>query len=256
MKAADIITALQRRWPSDEYVHVLEAPLDPGRQGTKIDDLVISGWASRGYEVIAVEVKVSRSDLLREVQHVEWEYDWDPAWVADNPYQVESWGGVDSPYRSRSRVGPTSWMNDRLLAGSERRVVVPDFSKSHRWRAHADRFYIATTAKLAAQAKAENLLPAGWGLIGVDEDGGTFEGSKAARNKDRKPFTWPQQIGLLRSAQDAGFGVRLGIERRAMDAARREVAAELERAYARLEAANNALMKIRVANGETHLGGA
>lgn len=75
MSAADVMSALRLRWPESEYVHVPEAPQDSGRQGRKIDLLVISMWRSRGHERDAVEVKVSMSDLRREIAQPE-KADW------------------------------------------------------------------------------------------------------------------------------------------------------------------------------------
>lgn len=67
MTAAEIMDALRKRWPDSEYVHVPEAPLDSGRQGRKVDLLVISMWSSRGHERDAVEIKVSMSDFRKEL---------------------------------------------------------------------------------------------------------------------------------------------------------------------------------------------
>lgn len=75
MSAADVMSALRLRWPESEYVHVPEAPQDSGRQGRKIDLLVISMWHSRRHERDAVEVKVSMSDLRREIGQPE-KADW------------------------------------------------------------------------------------------------------------------------------------------------------------------------------------
>lgn len=215
MKAAEVIEALQRRWPSDEYVHVLEAPLDASRQGTKIDDLVISTWASRGYRRMAVEVKVSRSDLLKEVQRVEWRY----RYTDDAP---------ERPMRVASTKPKPAWWIGEVDEPSIERVVVPDVSKSQRWREYAHEFWIACPMKLAVQARAEHLLPDDWGLIGVNDDLSTLVLAKPKVNHSARDLTWGATIGLLRAAQDAGFGVKLAIERRAAEAAHKAVADEIE----------------------------
>ncbi len=67
MNAAEVRTALTKRWPDSEYLHIQEAPLDHGRQGRKLDTLVLSLWQSRGHERDGVEIKVSRSDWTREI---------------------------------------------------------------------------------------------------------------------------------------------------------------------------------------------
>lgn len=66
MTAAEVRDALALRWPDSEYLAIPEAPTDSSRMGRKIDLLVISLWASRGFEREAVEVKVSYSDWTRE----------------------------------------------------------------------------------------------------------------------------------------------------------------------------------------------
>ena len=77
LSAADIVSVLcAKRWPEDAYVVLTEAPAgDPGRQGRKADLVALSAWRSRGYEVDAVEVKVSMPDWRRELAVAE-KADW------------------------------------------------------------------------------------------------------------------------------------------------------------------------------------
>lgn len=67
MKAEQIREALYRRWPTDEYVTLTEVPDGVTRMGRKIDVVAISCWKSRGYAVDAVEVKVTMSDYMKEL---------------------------------------------------------------------------------------------------------------------------------------------------------------------------------------------
>lgn len=67
MNAAEVHEALASRWPDDEYLKIKEAPSDDGRS---IDLLVLSLWKSRGYELDAVEIKVSIADARREIHGV------------------------------------------------------------------------------------------------------------------------------------------------------------------------------------------
>lgn len=69
MDASDVLRALDKRWPDTEYLKVREAPQDATRMGRKIDLLVVSLWQSRGFELDAVEVKVSASDWRRELEN-------------------------------------------------------------------------------------------------------------------------------------------------------------------------------------------
>lgn len=67
LNSTDIIAALHKLWPDGDYVKVEEAPDSSDRMGRKIDLLAISAWRSRGFEVSAVEVKVSMADAKREL---------------------------------------------------------------------------------------------------------------------------------------------------------------------------------------------
>lgn len=67
MNAAGVLEALRRRWPADQYLMIEEAPQDAMRQGRKLDALVVSLWASRGFDLDGVEIKVSYSDWKREL---------------------------------------------------------------------------------------------------------------------------------------------------------------------------------------------
>lgn len=76
MTAADVRDALSTRWPDSEYLVIPEAPQDAARARRKIDLLVVSLWQSRGYQLDAVEIKVSTSDWKREL---------------DNPAKADWW---------------------------------------------------------------------------------------------------------------------------------------------------------------------
>lgn len=69
MTAADVREALLGRWPPAEYLSIYEAPQDSGRQGRKLDVVVVSLWNSRGLELDGVEIKVSMSDWKRELDN-------------------------------------------------------------------------------------------------------------------------------------------------------------------------------------------
>lgn len=69
--ARDVIEALHRRWPAGQYVTVEEAPEHSDRSGRRIDFLAVSCWASRHYEVDAVEVKISVRDWRRELDRAD-----------------------------------------------------------------------------------------------------------------------------------------------------------------------------------------
>lgn len=70
MKADEVCDALDGRWPDSEYLKIREAPQSADRGGRCIDVLVLSVWKSRGYEIDAVEVKVSVADAKREIEGV------------------------------------------------------------------------------------------------------------------------------------------------------------------------------------------
>lgn len=69
--AKGVIEALHRRYPTGQYVTVEEAPERSDRSGRRIDFLAVSCWASRHFEVDAVEVKISVRDWRRELDRAE-----------------------------------------------------------------------------------------------------------------------------------------------------------------------------------------
>jgi hypothetical protein len=176
LTAKQVLEALHKRWPAGEYVAIEEAPADASRMGRKIDLLVVSCWASRGFSLDAVEVKVSTSDWKREL---------------DNPVKADFW-----------------------------------------WR-HADRFWVAAPAKVAE--KIAPVLPETWGLLGVSDEFVARVVVQAPKH-EREPLSWPTMIGVLRAAQDAGFGAlqraeARGYDRGAEEARRRGADGGVNRAY-------------------------
>lgn len=115
MNSAGVREALYKRWPATQYVVVEEAPEDPMRAGRKIDMLVISCWKSRGYEVEAVEIKVSVSDWKREL---------------DNPSKADFWYRhahrfwLACPAEIASKVRETLPVGWGLLSVGEKVVAV------------------------------------------------------------------------------------------------------------------------------------
>ncbi|MGH8994901.1 MAG: hypothetical protein ACRDYB_02525 [Acidimicrobiales bacterium] len=102
--ARDVVEALHRRWPREEYVTVEEAPEHSDRPGRRIDFLAVSCWRSRHYEVDAVEVKISVRDWRRELDRGEkadfwWAHSYRawlavPEQIADKvrPNLLRTWG--------------------------------------------------------------------------------------------------------------------------------------------------------------------
>lgn len=68
MNARDICNALEQRYSPSEYVRIHEAPQEANRGGRKLDALIFSTWASRGFDIDGFEIKVSRSDWKRELE--------------------------------------------------------------------------------------------------------------------------------------------------------------------------------------------
>lgn len=69
LTARDVRDALRGRWPDSEYLTIEEAPDGPSRTGRKLDAVVVSLWRSRGYELDGIEIKVSHSDWMRELNN-------------------------------------------------------------------------------------------------------------------------------------------------------------------------------------------
>lgn len=122
MKASEVVAALHGRWPDDKYMKILEAPEGASRQGRKIDMLAVSLWRSRGYQVDAVEVKVSVSDARREFKEPEkadfWWRHSDRFWIA---------APADVAGKIRDDV-PAGW---GLLAVNESSTRVVDAAVKH-----------------------------------------------------------------------------------------------------------------------------
>lgn len=80
MKADDIVSAVRRHYGCDadgfgpEWAALAEMALRPGHSPTRIDVLCIRAWAGKpkGHERHAIEVKVSRGDLKRELDSGKW----------------------------------------------------------------------------------------------------------------------------------------------------------------------------------------
>lgn len=239
MTAGDVLAALSRYWPDDQYLHIYEAPLDSGRQGNKIDVAVFALWRSKGLGIDAVEVKVSYSDWRNEWQRVEWVL---TDFQGRRRPSSRQWSEESlNYYRGSNRVVGEDDYSRRL---ADRRGVPPDFEptvervvtidtqKSARWRAKAHRFWIASPMKLARKiAEDVQREPAleGWGVLGVDENGTRVLVKPAKRAEPPEPLTHQQWLGLLRTAADSGFKALLRAEARGERRAREAMQAEMER---------------------------
>lgn len=69
--AQDVIQALRDRYPANAYAFLTEVADATGFARRHCDALIMSLWPSRGLEIIGIEVKVSRSDWLRELERPE-----------------------------------------------------------------------------------------------------------------------------------------------------------------------------------------
>lgn len=66
MSSADLLTALDGRYPTDRgWLHVEEAG---GAFGRRVDRVSMNLWASRGFQLLGFELKVTRGDWLRELK--------------------------------------------------------------------------------------------------------------------------------------------------------------------------------------------
>lgn len=207
MDASEVRAALARRWPDDRYLHIPEAPLDPWRQGTKIDVLIVALWQSLKLELDAVEIKVSYQDWKREIEQRQLLY------VDTEGLRHHCHNMIQARWYETNRPG------GRIV-----REVTEDTGKSWQWRQHAHRFWIACPAPLAERIAPE--LPEGWGLIGCYEHSTTVV-AKPAMNTSPDLLNWPKIIGLLRAAADCGLNALSRAEARGERVARQRLAAEL-----------------------------
>lgn len=245
--AADIRERLTGRWPDDQYLHVYEAPMNSMRQGTKIDVLVLSLWASKGYTLDAVEIKVSYSDWCKEWRETEWVVV-DHLGVAHlvdrtpDDYTLNQYRGAD-----RVVEGRESWRR----AGRERALApIPDefeptvtrrtkvnTSKNADWRSRSNRFWIAAPDGLAQKVKADiELHPelTGWGVLAVTEKDTRAIVTPTVRKPT--PYTVSQWVGLVRAAADCGANALLRAEERGRRAGVQEAKMIEERRIAREQA--------------------
>lgn len=226
MTAADVKAALSMRWPDDRYLHVYEAPLDHGRQGCKIDVLVMGLWASKGHQLDAVEVKVSYSDWCKEWRRVEWvltdhlgkqharRWKW-------REFELCPFRGLDEYTNNYLRA----WGREDEIPPEgfeptiERRQTV-DTSKNADWRAHAHRFWIAAPERLAAKIASDvQTIPelAGWGVIAVSRTS-THVLVDPKTNPNRTTLGHRQYLGIIRAAADSGVNAIWRAEARGREA--------------------------------------
>ena len=68
MKAVDVEAALAKAYCEPKHALFYEVPTRPDNSGRKIDALSIALWQSLNFEITGFEIKVSRSDWLRELK--------------------------------------------------------------------------------------------------------------------------------------------------------------------------------------------
>lgn len=208
MNAADVRAALARHWPDDRYAHVYEAPLDSGRQGSKVDVLVLGLWRSLGHEFDAVEVKVSYADWCKEWRRVEWRLTTHDGRTitSDRRFterQLEPYTGGTVAAAHMARFADEPVPDDYVP--TVERIELDDTSKNADWRAHAHRFWVAAPEALAGRIALDVLnrpALAGWGVLAV-----TATSCAVAVKPTRHaptPLQLPHWVGIVRAAADSG----------------------------------------------------
>jgi hypothetical protein len=66
--AHEVMEAMRRRYPSPEYAILENVPNAVGGGSRRADALIMGLWRSRGIDLSGFEIKVSRSDVLRELR--------------------------------------------------------------------------------------------------------------------------------------------------------------------------------------------
>lgn len=84
-------------------------------------------------------------------------------------------------------------------------------AKADFWWRHSHRFWVAAPADVAVKIRDE--IPAGWGLLACEFDKPPVALMKPVPH-DAEPLTWPQTVGLLRAAADAGVNALYRAEQR------------------------------------------
>lgn len=126
MRAEEVITVLEKRWPLGQHAHLREVSLDPMGGGRRCDLLVIGLWSSRGHEVDAVEVKVSVDDARTEFRNAAKAQGW---WEHSNRFWIAA--PADVARKIKDELPPTWGMisvsdgSSRVLVQAERRERKP-----------------------------------------------------------------------------------------------------------------------------------
>lgn len=220
MNAAEVKAALAVKWPDSRHLHVYEAPLDHGRQGCKIDVLVMGLWQSDGHHLDAVEIKVSYSDWCKEWRRTEWDivkHDGQRLACRTKPtdWALQQHSSRMSSYTKvhlRTSGLEAQIPPDDFEPAVERRHVI-DTSKNAAWRLHAHRFWIAAPLGLAEKiARDIQATPemAGWGVISVQPYAAGVMVKPHTRTP--RPLTYRQHLGITRAAADSGANALMRAE--------------------------------------------
>lgn len=68
--AADVLAALRERFPAQAWALLTDVANGTGRSANRFADAIaMSLWPSRGLEILGIEVKVSRTDWVRELNN-------------------------------------------------------------------------------------------------------------------------------------------------------------------------------------------
>lgn len=141
-KAEDVVTALRRKFPPSAFAFLEQVGNSSGARCRGWADVIVMGlWPSRGLEIIGIEVKVSRTDWLRELK--------DPEKGENVARFCDSWFlAVNDPEIIRPGELPKSW---GLMAPGKKGEIEILKAADGRATHKVDRFFIAAILRRAQE---------------------------------------------------------------------------------------------------------
>lgn len=100
------------------------------------------------------------------------------------------------------------------VSGSDWKRELDDAAKADWWWRHVHRFWVAVPVALAPKVRPD--LPTGWGLLACSAGTAPKRAQVVVKAEKHapEPIAWPNAVGLIRAAADAGIGALQRAEER------------------------------------------
>lgn len=70
INALEVKNILRKKYPMPEYEIFFEVSSSTGNNTRYVDAVAFNTFSSRGYKITGFEIKVNRSDLLKELKYI------------------------------------------------------------------------------------------------------------------------------------------------------------------------------------------